>query len=520
MKEMKSSFPSLLSEYVDIKVERKDPVIETKKPKQLSLQRSSLSGVANKNPKHKVIENERLEKIADIWDLAKAEVEHDQQKVLRQKVLLQRALIAAQDARAQQLREEEGDVKFKKRNEDKRLKDERLASLQTQFKKSIDSERKSKQNQTNVHHTPDKVESKQRVSEEKNSSIGPAASSKATLTVREHREEHEGQMEQLNHTSAHGSQSAQGPSLHTNSRSERRKLANSVFQNLQGHLGAEHIWTQLRSDSINKLEKADQLFPKTLKDAFSAHVREGITKHKKPVFRNFTINDDVPDLKLLMDQSLLRSIRTTRHKTELMFRSSQTNKDRTKILMYNSTWPDVAEGESISKYLIPIDVSTYDGAQSEQSYKKWITRAAMLDAPQDEKCATLERYSTPVLGSVDNMADHLHNVWSSANRRKEPRYHFLTEKEATVKGSFFNKGKDNQHIVRQNQMQLPSLQQDSSEKVFEAQLSRQASKSLSKWEPLSMNALIEYKEQILADGFGEFQHGRSKMWNMAAASSQ
>lgn len=48
----------------------------------------------------------------------------------------------------------------------------------------------------------------------------------------------------------------------------------------------------------------------------------------------------------------------------------------------------------------------------------------------------------------------------------------------------------------------------------------QANEPLSKWEPLSMNALIEYKEQLLADGFGEFQQGRSKMWNMAAASSQ
>lgn len=96
-------------------------------------------------------------------------------------------------------------------------------------------ERKSKQYQTNVHHTADKVEndSKQRVSEAKKLFVVPAASSKAHVTVREPREEHEGQrqMESLNQTSAHGTQSAE---VHTNSRSERRKLANSAFQNLQG----------------------------------------------------------------------------------------------------------------------------------------------------------------------------------------------------------------------------------------------------------------------------------------------
>ena len=36
---------------------------------------------------------------------------------------------------------------------------------------------------------------------------------------------------------------------------------------------------------------------------------------------------------------------------------------------------------------------------------------------------------------------------------------------------------------------------------------------VSQWEPLSMNALIEYTKRKEAEGAGEFNQGRPKMWN-------
>nr|KAG5708411.1 hypothetical protein BaRGS_026138 [Batillaria attramentaria] len=44
-----------------------------------------------------------------------------------------------------------------------------------------------------------------------------------------------------------------------------------------------------------------------------------------------------------MDQSKLRQIRLYRHKTELMYRSSLTNEDRTSILLHNNPMPDITE---------------------------------------------------------------------------------------------------------------------------------------------------------------------------------
>lgn len=35
---------------------------------------------------------------------------------------------------------------------------------------------------------------------------------------------------------------------------------------------------------------------------------------------------------------------------------------------------------------------------------------------------------------------------------------------------------------------------------------------VSNWQPLSMNALIEYKKKMETEGDGDFNQGRAKMW--------
>jgi hypothetical protein len=75
---------------------------------------------------------------------------------------------------------------------------------------------------------------------------------------------------------------------------------------------------------------------------------------------NNNANDDldllqVPDIERLMDQSKLRRSRMYRHKTEIMYRSSVINEDRTSVLLHNSPLPDITETggqpDSISRYL-------------------------------------------------------------------------------------------------------------------------------------------------------------------------
>ena len=56
----------------------------------------------------------------------------------------------------------------------------------------------------------------------------------------------------------------------------------------------------------------------------------------------------------LMDQTRIHNAQDFRHKVELMFRSSNINQDRTKVLLYNNPPPDLndQEGkEGIDRYL-------------------------------------------------------------------------------------------------------------------------------------------------------------------------
>ncbi|KAH9504827.1 hypothetical protein Btru_062056 [Bulinus truncatus] len=305
----------------------------------------------------------------------------------------------------------------------------------------------------------------------------------------------------------------------------RRSTKSNLMRSLQGHLGAENIWSTLRTDSLKKLQVLDERFPKELKSAVSAHVREGLTRHKKPVFRNFVVTDDVPDLKQLMDQSLIQHIRHQKHKTQLMYHSSVKNHDRSKILLFNNPITNLSE-DGINKYLPDV---------TESSYLKWINRVDAGDTEIDinsetEKLKPLKKkkkYPVTVqspLGS--DVSETLQDIWADVlaqkQPRKEPRYHFLTEKEATVKGQFrlrFDSHEsDVGHLDNFSTVSKPHENNENNILYSrEGSLSiskqyKQQKKSESPWQPLSLPALTEYKEQKISDGQGEFQQGRPKMW--------
>ncbi|GFO01925.1 hypothetical protein PoB_002843000 [Plakobranchus ocellatus] len=439
--------------------------------------------------------------------------------------------------------------------------------------------------------------------------------------------------------------------IHPKMQEERKKVVHPTLKRQKGHLGAGHIWTTLRSDSTNKLLRTDRRFPKELKEAFGAHVRDGITKHKKPVFRNFTetedvrqvlvninftesedvrhilvsinftetedirhilvsINftetEDVPDLPRLLDQSLLRRIRVLRHKTELMYRSSQTNHDRTKILLFNSPLPEPNEGDQgIGKYLPSWDEDNVSDT-SEASYMKWLKKEsskrgsnqnlsgslneqdvkALGGSEEEEEAVRVEDeeicpedvlevlparqrmwHPQSVLSPLDSeMNESLHEIWHKVmarqRPRKENRYHFLTEREAKTKGEFLAKlGLEPDKIDRGRTDLLPQLDYPNggrsrpgqarqslptSVKAMSApreerslrysvaggsQMARSESAQHptmspshlseyeTRWQPLSMHALIEYKEQLDAEGAGEFSQGRQPMWRLREATA-
>ncbi|XP_046572049.1 uncharacterized protein LOC124280200 [Haliotis rubra] len=309
----------------------------------------------------------------------------------------------------------------------------------------------------------------------------------------------------------------------------------------EGHVGAETLWTTLRGESESKLLREDGRFPHVLKDAYSAFVRESLTLGQKPVTRNYTATDDVPDMKKLLDQKLLYNIRKYRHKTGLMYRSSQANNDRTNILLFNNPLPDITDGDkdNIARYMPSWVESMSD--TSEPAYVKWLTSRtekiladgnsdASLHLKADEK----EREESPI------PADSILPPPRQTDREKF-KLQFLTEKDTQVPGEFakkFREQRDRKDLPTAHS-RMPSVKAQSSLGFMESRLSepeeRGSSQGLqrsvtntskqdmirrftSDWQPLSMNALVEYKKEMATEGDGEFQHGRMKMWPVVMSS--
>ncbi|XP_076447477.1 uncharacterized protein LOC143284569 isoform X2 [Babylonia areolata] len=306
-----------------------------------------------------------------------------------------------------------------------------------------------------------------------------------------------------------------------------------------GHIGAGELWDTLRKDSKDKLIRNDLRFPQELKSAFSAFVRERLTKHVRPVERSFCATEDVPDIQRLMDQSKLRNTRLYRHKTELMYRSSINNMDRTSILLHSNPMPDITGtgvgADSISRYL-PSWLDT-QSEMSEPEYMKWV-RARKVDEEEEGEEEDKEnvRHSAHSR-QLSETANELQNIWYTIAARKKkpktPRFQFLTEKEAECEGEFtqkFQEEKEQREKPQPHSLVKAYSALDfshpassfsvppSQERGRSAQTAMQLHRYRSDWQPLSMAALVEYKKQVETEGQGDFEHGRVKMWPATTSS--
>ncbi|CAL1527887.1 unnamed protein product [Lymnaea stagnalis] len=107
------------------------------------------------------------------------------------------------------------------------------------------------------------------------------------------------------------------------------------------------------------------------------------------------------------------------------------------------------------------------------------------------------------------------------------RYHFLTEKECTTEGAFLSKldldknktdFSHTQVVPQPLHGRLPSTvgsqefshinRRELSESTISGKKSRNIKQLESPWQPLSLNALHQYKQRVAADGNVEFQQGR------------
>lgn len=358
------------------------------------------------------------------------------------------------------------------------------------------------------------------------------------------------------------------------------KAVNPVLRKQGGRAGVNRLWDTLRDESRVKMAEHDMMIPDELKSAFSAFIREGMHHNKTVIKRNFGSGDDVPDIDRLMDQSKYLAIKDLQHKTEMMYRCAQRNEDRTRIMTYNNPLPDINNmqgSESISRYL-PSWFPDDDDVDSEASYMKWlrpklspphkapeplpdIVPSQDIEPEKDDETAVDKANDVSVEfdpNTKPNQVDQVvpsgteaenNHEWGFLSMKQpqlpEQTFKFLTEKDAECEGQFSQYWKDlrearerpegYQSVVAGDKPRSAatilqggtanSFSSISGSDVVKMNKGRSAPTSASQeffrrfqntWQPLSMNALLEYKEKLETTGEGEFHYGIPKRWAVDA----
>ncbi|CAH1784289.1 unnamed protein product [Owenia fusiformis] len=562
----------------------------------------------------KQLKNERYERLHDDWQQVKEDNKLEAQKHYEEKLKIQKNLIKANDARARRKQHEKEVLEKQQREAKKQLKAAHEAKLQEVCKESLETDRQlitERQTRRDEALRKKQEEEEERIranqlsrharfvkQPQKASSWHTNSSSHINETETapsviesvpeqiEPRELSERELEALpwHHAQLvrlYGEDEAEG---FVNPKVEVNKKEVPVDPSLRkqgGRAGANALWDTLRNKSKEKMEEVDMMIPEELKNAFSAFIREGLHQKKKVIKRNYGGND-VPDMERLMDQSKYLAIKDLQHKTEMMYRTSHRNEDRTRIMTFNNPLPDMNNKEgndSISRYL-PSWFPEEDDTESELSYTKWIrpklsprknnplpdlVPAEEQDTPKqtpdtkDETSKPIEYKPTtkPITTTappIDEEADELSRQWDflvALNKPNMPQqtFKFLTEKDAECRGQFSKYWKDLKEARERPkgytsaggdtkpQSAMPILHGDtgksfssiSGSDIFKSDKSSSRSVPASAsqeffrrfentWQPLSMNALQEYTAKKGTTGEGEFDHGATKHWTIETKS--
>lgn len=514
----------------------------------------SESSDIGQNKRRQSSEAERLEKLSLKWDIAKNDVKQDQHQMLKDKVLLQQQLIKKQDALAQAKRADAENEARKQKELEKAKKQAKEAALLQQCKNSIEEDRRSASKErkskakasvttpptpsSNVPSSPIRTPSKSRRFHPNLSPVSRTPTNTELLDRDPSWSMPEGEklqwhQKQLYQVLGKGADYF----LHPKIEKKAVKPINSKLRKEGGRAGVDRLLKTLRDESQIRLLKADAHIPQELKDTFGAFVRESVGKDRPPVRRFFCPQEDVPELARLQDHSKTARVRHYKHRVDLMYRASRNNEDRTNILIHNNPPPEVAsldtDQDGVGRYL-PSWMD--DSAESEPDYMKWVkdgrnTHRDLTSQPIKEDDEDVQKPEEG-FGGEGFTDEVILQMSRRKHRHPQPKYVFMKEEDTNVKGTFTDKFKDmydNADIPRPfNATKLPTPTKSKSvlglttEDLVEDRTSCQSAPIperhrryydyISQWEPLSMNALIEYTQKKEAEGVGEYNQGRPKMW--------
>lgn len=545
-----------------------------KEEEQQKMETRGASAGATSTTKHKKVDSgKRYEDLSQKWDQAKAEVRQDDYEQLKRKIELQQELIRRQDLLAEQRKTQLQQEIQQKKEDEKKKKRELQASLEEKCKKSLEEDKKSAQQEKKRKSKgavtqPPEVERKLSAGNVLEKSGSPGTGRSIVSPGTRQGRGFQSSLPPMSRTPSNpdlGGDSKPGTPLSQKEMLEwyqvqlyqkfgsdadyflhpkiEQKTTKPIHPKLHKHgdvnpltgrAGAEKLLDILRKESMIRLYKEDAKIPREYKEAYNALVRFHLGKYNVNLRRIFAAdNDDVAEIARLSDQSVMKRVRNQRHKRELMYRASVNNQDRTKILNIENPVDELHSEEDlgVAKYL----PSWLDDSSefSEKEYERWLRGKENEHDLTSEAIEEEEEMDDNFKENIkpdkySGLDDELVLLMSRKRHKKtKDNLKFLTEKDTRYKGSFSEKFREDHEIPK------PFTEAKAPEHKSHSVLGMRASTDehpscksapipekhrkyytdyISDWQPLSMNALIEYKKKLESEGEGEFNQGRAKMW--------
>jgi len=280
-------------------------------------------------------------------------------------------------------------------------------------------------------------------------------------------------------------------------------------------LGADALWAVLKQQSEQKLKRMDNRIPSDWKTSYGAFLRDNINKNRPIVQRSFTQHADVPELDKLLDRKYQARVRKARHHTNVMYRSSENNKNKTAILLNNNPVPDYTDREGVHSLKRFFNTLNEDAPPSAIDQPTW--------DQQYEK-------GLPVIENGENF-DEIRKQFSNLR--------FLTERRSREKGTFYDKystaddvkmvtdfpgyrSKLPRHMTARLTVSAPvhdnhPLRSPIDQRPIFNRKSFTAARKEPRWQPLTVGALMEYAPVRTAGGIGDFRFGQATNWRTTTA---
>ncbi|XP_072026954.1 uncharacterized protein [Amphiura filiformis] len=538
------------------------------------------------------------------WQNFKEHQKDERHAQLRKKLALQHELIKARDERHLQLILQQEQRLLEAREQQKAAKLEREAALVQHCKEELVRDKKENlAKESNEEAQADEIAAKNTMEMEETPTTSSMISDPRALSVIQSRGDEYEQQRALSATidedgededSPVPPQEEDGPAPHKDrlyqmfgkkdadyflyprieaKKMEKMKIPPSIRRQ-GGRAGADTIWSTLRDKSSVKLKRADSLIPQELTDAYGAFVRECLTNNKTVAARSFYSEEGIPENERIQDKSYREKMKELRHHMALMYRSAQTNEDKTAILMFNNPIPDFSDSEGIEgpkRYWPSWLVDQEDEEEEEEpEYKKWLKEVPSpwpQHAPEElpstppelkEKWKKQRRLQAPPAtdvindegGSDSESCEPLPDVPMEKLKDKTKKLTFLTEEDATCEGQFRKKFEKKEgpppYVPGTDVMKTAGLPIDEKRKPGSSKQKRDSKASQRRlhtapatiqhggrgdgklshkrqapgsapWQPLSMGALNDYKPATVLFGEGDFSHGQEFMWKPVLA---